>query len=653
VDPLQHFVTHGAREGRNPNPHFWSTWYLKEYPDVAATGMNPLLHFVRSGWKEGRNPNPNFSTADYLKKHEEARLEHINPLLHFLVNDPTAFQNRAPGEIFRDEDWDAPWFSPHWRARLNKAALPADLTVTLAMAVHRTPLSLLERAVRSVVNQEYPHWELCMVDDGSRNTLLRSRLEAWGESDPRIKVAFHETRKGPCAALNHAIAMGTGEFVAILGERDVLAPEALGEVAALLAEQPETDVVYSDLDTIDETGRRYQPVHKPAWSPVHFLGSMYVDHLMVLRHELLARTGGFDSRFETLPEFELLLRLSESTSCIRHIPKILYHSGAAELGTASSFNPGVAEVQALAVNEHLHRRNIAAKVVVHPQHPRRILLESVMPVNQPRVSIIIPSSANSPLLADCLRSVVEKSTHTDYEIILLLQTGSVRTETQRENVELARSMDQVRVVEYDFPFNYSRVNNLGAGEARGELLVLLNDDTKVITPEWLEIMTTHLSIPGVGAVGAKLLYPTGAVQHAGIVLGFRGSADHVMRGSCADSDGYHGSLSTSREVSAVTAACLMTRKDTYLSLKGMNECYASIYQDVDYCLRVRQTGLSVLCAANAELVHHECATRSSEYNLVDREIFIDRWRGALSADPFYNIHFTRNRHDYTLRTPPA
>jgi len=653
VDPLQHFVTHGAREGRNPNPHFWTTWYLQQHPDVAATGMNPLLHFVRSGWKEGRNPNPGFNTQDYLKKHEDARQEGVNPLLHFLVNDPAAFQSRAEGDGFHDEDWDVPLFFPSWRERLRKATPAAGLTLSLAMSVHRTPLSLLERAVQSVLNQEYTRWELCMVDDGSQITLLRSRLEAWAESDPRIKVAFHESRKGLCATLNHALARGTGEFVAIISHDDVLTPDALGEVAALLAEQPDTDGVYSDVDKIDETGRCYQPFHRPAWSPVYSLGAMYVDHFVALRRALLPRIGGFDPRFENLPEFEHMLRLSEVTSRIRHIPKILHHSGMAEKESTLLSKTAVAEVQALAVTEHLHRKGIPAKAVIHPQHAQRIHLEPTADTCHARVSLIIPSAANSPLLADCLRSIVEKTTHTDYEILLLVQKDSIRTDAQLENLELARGMQQVRVLEYDFPFNYSRVNNLGASEASGELLVLLNDDTKLITHGWLEILSTHLCLPGVGAVGPKLLYPTGAVQHAGVALGFRGTADHVMRGFCADSDGYHGSLSASREVSAVTAACLMTRKETFQTLKGMNECYASIYQDVDYCLRVRQSGLSVLYVANAELVHHECATRSSDYNIVDREIFVDRWRGELRADPWYNIHFTRNRHDYTLRKPPA
>jgi GT2 family glycosyltransferase len=438
-----------------------------------------------------------------------------------------------------------------------------------------------------------------------------------------------------------------------MNHEDILTPDALGEVAALLAEEPDTDGIYSDSDKIDEIGRRYQPFHRPAWSPVYSLGTRYVDHCLVLRRTLFSRIGGFDTRFEKLPEFELMLRLSEVASRIRHIPKILRHSGTAETVINSSSKTGLEEVQALAVTGHLHRKGISAKVVIHPRHAGRIVLEPAPDIGHGRVSIIIPSTASSPLLADCLRSVVEKTTHADHEILLLLQKDSIRTDTQRENLALAHGMERVRVLEYDFPFNYSRVNNLGASQASGELLVLLNDDTKVITPQWLEIMATHLHLPGVGAVGPKLLYPSGAVQRAGVVLGFRGTADHVMRGFCADSDGYQGSLSASREVSAVTAACLMTRRDTFQSLKGMNEAYSSIYQDVDYCLKVRQSGLSVLYVANAELVHHECATRSPDYNLVDREIFIDRWRRDLRADPWYNIHFTRNRHDYTLRTPSA
>ena len=669
MNPLVHYLLAGAKEGRDPHPFFLGRWYLEQSPDVARAGMNPLVHYLMAGASEGRDPHPLFDTDWYLSRNPDVAALGLNPFAHYA--DRGWKEGRQPRPHF-DGNHDLSQnpevagsrrsllkqmvpVKAGWQGRMEKVSLAHHPTISVVMPAYKTPLPLLERAVLSVTYQEYGRWELCIADDGSNDAAIQEWLENRARDERRIQLTINKNNRGISAATNDAISRCTGEFVALLDHDDELTPDALGEIAAFLTEHPETDVVYSDQDKMDETGRCYEPFNKPAWSPVFFLGVMYVGHLLVIRRTILERAGGCDARFDKVQDYELMLRVSEMTDHIRHIQKILYHwrAVAGSVAASTSAKTNIEELQVSAVAAHLKRLGVAARVRSNPRHPHRVLLEPATAQTQPRVSIIIPSAADSPLLADCLTSIVEKTTYLDYEILLLVRKQSSRTEVQNRNLAMARALARVRVVEYDFPFNYSRVNNHAASLAEGTLLVFLNDDTQVITPNWLEIMLTHLSLPGVGAVGPKLLFPDGTVQHAGVVLGFRGTADHVMRGYPGDADGYFGSLSASREVSAVTAACLMTRADTYRFVGGMTECFASIYQDVDLCLKIRQSGLFLVYVANAELVHHESTTRGSDYNRTDREILIDRWREQLGMDPYYNPQFSLERHDYTLKATQA
>lgn len=651
MDPLMHYITHGVAELRDPNPYFHTAWYLQRNPDVVASGTNPLLHFVRNGWREGRQPNPDFDVLSYLEENPAARASELHPLLHFQLYG-AGIRAPMPGLGLESnlDRLDLKRREVTWRDRLRLARGDSPL-ISVVVPLHKTPLDLLHRTVQSVLAQEYDTWELCLVDDGSNDRLLTQELASLSQVDSRIKVQLNPENRGISAATNDAIELSTGKFVALLDHDDELTPDALGEVVALLAEQPDTDVVYTDQDKMDRAGCCYQPYHKPAWSPVFFLGVMYVGHLLVVRRSILDQAGHCDPRFDKVQDFELMLRISERTQRIRHIPKILYHWRAVEesLAFSTSAKSSIEELQLAAVAGHLKRRGAKAAPVINNRHPHRIAIEPVQELDLQPVSIIIPSTANKALLMECLTSLVEKTTYPIYEILVLVRKDPTRSETQSSNLAAARRVAAVRVVEYDFPFNYSRVNNLGAREAAHPMLLFLNDDTQVITPNWIEIMVAHLHLAGVGAVGPKLLSPDGSVQHAGVVLGFRGTADHVMRATPGNSDGYFGSLSASREVSAVTGACLMMRAATYQALGGMKEGFASIYQDVDLCLRVWKLGYSIIWVANAELMHHESATRGSDYDRVDREILIDCWHEQLASDPYYNINFTRSRHDYTLR----
>jgi GT2 family glycosyltransferase len=354
---------------------------------------------------------------------------------------------------------------------------------------------------------------------------------------------------------------------------------------------------------------------------------------------------GFDSRYDKVQDYEFMLRVAEVTDRIRHIPKILYHwrqvPGSVALGESEKGNIG--QLQVAAVNAHLARCGVPAKAEKHPRYNHRVVIVPEARDAVDRVSIVIPSKDAPDYIERCLESVFNATTYKNLEI-LVVDNG-----TTDERAKRVLKRYPVKVIPYKERFNYSRANNLGVGQATGRYIVLLNNDTEVVTPNWLELMVSLLEMPGVGAVGPLLLYHDGRVQHAGVVLGLRGTADHVMRGFPSDSDGYAGSLSCTREVMAVTGACLMTTRSLYVEVGGLCEYYGTHYQDVDFCLKLLDRGMRILFTPRAVLYHHESATRRQFYDHVDRALLLDTWGEVIEkGDRFYNRNFSYDRHDYAL-----
>ncbi|HEY8994459.1 MAG TPA: glycosyltransferase [Lacunisphaera sp.] len=518
--------------------------------------------------------------------------------------------------------------------------------ISVIVPVYNTPLRHLDSAIRSVLNQTYPNWELCLVDDASSDPSVRAKLQTFADTDARIKLRFEPDNRGISRTTNAGLAFASGEFVALLDHDDELVPDALGEIAARLLAEPDLDVLYSDQEKCDAEGRSFQPFFKPDWSPIYFLGVMYVGHLLVARTVLVREAGGCDPRFDRVQDYELMLRLSERTKRIGHVSKVLYRwrTLPGSIALSSHAKGPVDDLQVAAVQAHLDRRGLAVKALAHSRLPHRVQLVPGRATRLGKISIIIPSKDAPGHLQRCLESIFTRTIYPDFEV-LVVDTGTT------DPAALAiMAAYPIRRLEQTGPFNFSRANNLAAQAAQGDALVLLNNDTEVVTPDWLQILLTHLSLPGVGAVGPLLLYPTGTVQHAGVALGLRGTCDHLMRGGNPNDDGHGGVLACSREVSALTAACLMVRRDRFVAAGGLEEAYAHIYQDADFCLRLRSDGLSCLFVANVVLRHHESVSRGGDYDFVDRAIFLDRWGEVIAAgDPYYNPNFTRNRADYVPR----
>jgi GT2 family glycosyltransferase len=508
---------------------------------------------------------------------------------------------------------------------------------------YNTQPKWLAQAALSLINQRCPEWEWCIVDDGSNSPETRILLDLLSRVGRRVQVS-PSPAKGISAATNHALDLARGDYVCFLDHDDLLHPDALARMQEKLREG--YDAVYSDEDKLeDASGELVEPFFKPDWSPEYFRGVMYVGHLLAVRREL-AEAIRFDSTYDGVQDFEFMLRLSEASSRIGHIPAILYHwrKTPGSVAERTGAKPQIGLLQERAVNAHLERVRLPARAE-QSELPHRLKILPTAREHYARVTIIIPSRDAPDVLGRCLRSVFEKTSHPNFEVIVM------DNETTDERALALMREYPVRQIPFPNPFNFSRANNQGAAAATGELLVFLNNDTEVIAEDWLQHLAYYAEQPDVGAAGVLLAYDDLTVQHAGVALGMRGTADHTMRRFPILVDGYAGSLACAREVSAVTGACLMIRKTLFEEIGGFNEHYFTAYQDVDVCLRLRRHGLRIICTPRALLLHDEFISRTSYYyDIIDRMLLLDQWEDVIErGDPYYNPNLDLDRGDYSPR----
>jgi GT2 family glycosyltransferase len=497
--------------------------------------------------------------------------------------------------------------------------LPARPLISLVMPTYKTDPKYLREAVDSVRSQYYPEWELIVVDDGSEDVVLEQTMSAYC-SDPRIRFKPLRQNAGIAAATNAGLALCEGEFVGFLDHDDTLTPDALLRIAQALAADPELDVVYSDSDKLTIGGVRADPFLKPDWSPVYALGAMYIGHLLIVRTSVAEVAGGFDSAFDKIQDFEFMLRVSERTDRIHHIPQILYHWRAipGSIAAGAEEKSGVPELQARAVSGHLERLGLPARSVPHPTIPHRAVLA---PANgsppQPQVSVIVAARGAGAEL-ERLRRSLEKTDYPQLETIVVEQGSR------------------------------AEAHNAGAAQAAGSYLCFLAPDTEISEEGWLSQLVLHASLPGVAAVGPKLIRPDGRVEQAGIAIGLRDPAAPMLAGVGGEGDGYYGTLPCSREVSGLSAECMLVARQDFEREGGFVELYAHEYEDLDLCQRLARSGRKCVYAAPATLVTHrsEVARRSAS-DIVDRALFVDTWYDELLAgDPYFNGGFARQKADY-------
>ena len=539
-----------------------------------------------------------------------------------------------------------------------KTVFQENIKFSLVVPLYKTDKYLLKALVDSVLAQTYSNWELCLSDGSGADSPIRSILEEYQKKDPRIKVVFNEKQLQISDNTNAAIGIATGNYIAFADHDDTLAEEAFYQMAKEISQHPEADLIYSDEDIIDIRGNRLFPHFKPDFNPDYLCCVNYICHLVVVKRTLLDRTGFLRPEYDGSQDFDFLLRCTEHTDSekIRHIPKILYHWRSHEGSTAG--NPDdkpyavIAGEKALA--GHYERMGIKAEVeytgcpVVFRTH---FAIEG-----DPKVSILIPNKDHTEDLNKCVTSILGKSTWKNIQIIVI-ENNSEREETFRYYEELENRYPQVKVVTWNGPFNYSAINNFGAKYADGDYFLLLNNDTEVITPEWLENMMGYCQREDVGIVGAKLLYPDNTVQHAGVVVGIAGFAGHILTGYDRYATGYLWRLATTQDESAVTGACLMVKRSVFEELHGLDESFAVGLNDIDFCLRARALGKLVVFTPEACLYHYESKSRGLENTpekkaRLQKEVdhFRERYRDFLKkGDPYYNPNLSIVRGDCAVR----
>jgi GT2 family glycosyltransferase len=513
----------------------------------------------------------------------------------------------------------------------------ASPVVSVVMPVYRPQPQQLREAIDSVRQQTYPRWQLCLCDDGSRQDELSQYLWRLCEEEPRIRLVELGQNQGISAATNTAIGLGTGDYVAFLDQDDRIAPHALASVAAEVKRR-KVDLLYSDWDRIDAHGCRIEPFFKPDWSSDLLNSMMYVAHLTVYRRAFLERIGLCRSEFDGTQDWELALRATAQTDKIVHLPQVLYHWRIGGL-SAGSFNRVCHERGRRAITERLGRNPVPGLThEVADAHVGCTFHVRYRWDRWPLVSILIPTRDNVRLLRRCLKSIQRLTTYPHYEVIVIdngTRDGATRRFLRRCGA---------RVLRHDGPFNHSRLNNLAAWasrEARGELLLLLNDDTEVLTPEWLTALAEQALRPEVGAAGAWLLHPDGRTQHAGIVLGAGPVATPLHSGITRDGLD-RGTVRLIRNVSAVTGACLMVRKEVYREVGGLDEDeLPTSFNDVDFCLRLHKAGYRIVQQPLARLVHHESATRRIGDETAFIRLMHERWGERLTHDPYWNVNLGR------------
>jgi GT2 family glycosyltransferase len=541
------------------------------------------------------------------------------------------------------------------RGRLEKLdVLP---TVSVLLPVYDPPIDLLRRAIDSVVGQIYPHWELCIADDASRDPAVRQLLEEYDADDERIRIEWRTENGHIAAASNSALALASGDWVVALDHDDELAEHALALAVLAAAEHPGAGLVYSDEDKIDGVGHRSQPFFKPEFDPLLLLAQNYLCHLTMLRRDLVELAGRYREGSEGSQDWDLALRVSElvEPEQVVHVPYVLYHWRVHAASTALDMGAKPYAVQAgrRAVADAVDRRGLAAETIVNGASGL-VRVKWNLPSVVPKVSIVIPTR-DGPYLSRCIESIARGTGYANYEVVVV-DNGSIGQPTLEF---LSRSESWLKVVRDERPFNYSGLNNGAIAHCSGEIICLLNDDCEAIHYDWLEEMVGQLLQEGVGAVGAKLLYGDGRVQHGGVLLGVGGVANHAHRLSDRLSTGHFNRLFAPHSLSAVTGACMLVRRAAYEQVGGLDEVNLPIaFNDVDFCLRLREAGWRIVWTPFAELTHYESVTRGADTGAraegFAREVryMVERWGDVLRQDPSYNPNLTLEHERFSLAFPP-
>lgn len=584
------------------------------------------------------------------------------PLSEYLALRYNELFTVVPGQ-FSYEEWieniEIPSLPNSNEVHTTLAALEYKPLISVVMPTYNTDEEYLRACIDSVIGQSYPHWELCIADDASPKLHIRQVLETYQAQDSRIKVVFRTENGHISHASNSALSLAGGDFIALLDHDDALPEHALFFIAEKIIQHPNAQIFYSDEDKLNAQGQRFDPHFKSDWNPDLFYSQNYVSHLGVYKRSLLEKIGGFRAGVEGSQDQDLLLRslFHVQDSQIVHIPRVLYHWRTVEGSTAlaSGEKTYTSDAGIKALTDYFAEVNPAVYIEPGPV-PNTYRTRWPLPEATPLVSMLIPTRDRRALTETCVRSILDKSTYTNYEI-LILDNGSIEAETLEFFEQIQQEDKRVRVLRYDYPFNYSAINNFGARYAHGEIIGLINNDLEVISADWLTEMVSHVIRPDIGCVGAKLYYSNDTIQHAGVICSLGGVAGHSHKHFPRNHPGYFYRLLLTQTLSAVTAACLLIRKSVFDEVNGLDEDNLKVaFNDVDFCLKVRSAGYRNLWTPYAELYHYESISRGAEDTpeKIERfrgelEFMKNKWGAALELDPYYSPNLTKDREDFSLQ----
>jgi len=537
------------------------------------------------------------------------------------------------------------WFGEHrassddlFSMRHESRAFVSQPLVSILTPVFDTPVPWLREAVQSVLAQVYGNWELLLIDDGSTDADLLRALPVVAARDRRIRLVRLEGHQGISAALNRGLDLANGEWITFLDHDDVLEPDALFQNVSLLQENPELDLIYSDEDKLTDQGFDF-PMLKPDWSPDFFLSCNYLCHMIFLRRDVVKRIGGFQSQFDGSQDYDLLLRVSERTQRIHHIPRVLYHWRRSENSSASDVRqkPGQLEASLHAIEAHLERRGEHARVAVdwrtHAFYVRRELREAK------QIAVIIPSFRGSSSLGRCLESLVSRTSYPNYEIVIV-QMG------EGGKIAAAGTNFSHRVLYFADAVNDSAAKNYAVAHTESPWLLFLDANVEAIDPDWLTIMAEYVQRPETGAIGPRLVNPGGAIEHAGLVLGVNGITQSAFHGFPAEHPGVNRQLQMTRNYSAVSGACLLTRREVFQQIGGFDEKLSGALADVDLCLKMRRAGYLIIYTPLAKLCWDPSPAEGVDATA--EAIMRRRWSDVLERDPYYNPNLSRKQADFSL-----
>lgn len=584
-------------------------------------------------------------------------LKGIRYLRHFGWKE---FRIRLAERMEPEEVPYGPWYEdyrvkPEELKQQKKRRWKQEICFSIAVPVYRTPETFLRQMIESVTGQSYGNWELCIANGSPDDEKVRAVLEEYAGRDPRIRVKNLENQ-GIAGNSNAALAMAKGDYVGFLDHDDLLAPNALYEAAAYLEKYPQTDMLYTDEDKVTEDlSVHFQPHLKPDFNLDLLRSNNYICHFLIVKRTLALRAGEFRQEYEGAQDYDFVLRCADQACRIGHVPEILYHWRTSRSSTAD--NPAskmyAYDAGKRAIEAHLQRRGEKGEVSLKKDLG---FYRVVYPVKkQERISVVIPSKDQWETLKACLDSIREKTTYPDYEIIVV-ENNSREPETFAY-YKTIDGKDNIRVITWDKPFNYSAINNFGIRHASGQYVICLNNDIQVITGGWMEELLGVCQREEVGVVGAKLYYPDDTIQHAGIVVGIGGIAGSLFVGMKRERSGYLHKASLMQDLSAVTAACMMVKKKAFEEAGGFEEKLAVAFNDVDLCLKIREKGYLVVYDPYVEMYHYESKTRGREdtKEKVRRfqgeiEYMRTRWIGILKeGDPCYNKNLSLSKWNYSLK----